>query len=90
LGIGIFLTVNWAWGADLVPAHESGRFLGISNLATAGAGVVAGVGGGMLDFFNAQSPNLGYTAIYMSAAICYAIGTLIVVRVQDTRRTSAR
>ena len=86
VSIGIFLTVNWAWGADLIPPDAGGRFLGISNIATAGAGVVAGAGGGMLDFFNAQSPNLGYTALYLSAAICYAVGTVIVLGVKDSRR----
>ena len=86
VSIGIFLTVNWAWGADLIPADAGGRFLGISNIATAGAGVIAGAGGGMLDFFNAQSPNLGYTALYLSAAICYAVGTVIVLGVKDSRR----
>ncbi len=86
VSIGIFLTVNWAWGADLIPADEGGRFLGISNIATAGAGVVAGAGGWMLDFFNAQAPNLGYTALYLSAAICYAVGTVIVIGVKDARK----
>lgn len=86
ISIGIFLTVNWAWGADLIPSNAGGRFLGISNLATAGAGVVAGAGGWMLDFFNAQSPNLGYPALYLTAALCYALGTLIVFGVQDTQR----
>lgn len=85
VGIGIFLSVNWAWGADLIPADAGGRLLGISNIATAGAGVVAGAGGWMLDFFNAQSPNLGYTALYLSAAVCYVVGTVIVVGVRDTR-----
>ncbi|MBI5031505.1 MAG: MFS transporter [Chloroflexi bacterium] len=89
VSIGIFLTVNWAWGADLIPADEGGRFLGISNIATAGAGVIAGAGGGMLDFFNHQSPNLGYTALYLTAAICYGIGTLIVLGVKDSRRKPA-
>jgi hypothetical protein len=63
----------------------SGRFLGISNIATAGSGVLAGIGGFMLDFFNAPSPNLGYTALFLSAAICYALGTLTAVPVRETR-----
>lgn len=88
VSIGIFLTVNWAWGADLIPSNAGGRFLGISNIATAGAGVVAGAGGWMLDFFNAQSPNLGYTALYLTAAICYALGTLIVIGVKDKKKKS--
>ena len=85
IGIGIFLTVNWAWGTDLIPVHEGGRFLGISNIATAGAGVLAGGGGWMLDFFNAQSPNLGYTVLFLTAAVCYVLGTVLVLAVKDTK-----
>ena len=81
VGIGIFLTVNWAWGADLIPGDASGRFLGISNIATAGAGVIAGIGGNLID-----NPSLGYNALYLSAAICYAVGTLIVLAVKDMKR----
>lgn len=85
ISIGVFLSANWAWGADLIPADAGGRLLGISNLATAGAGVLAGAGGWLLDFFNAQSHNLGYTALYLTAALCYAVGTLIVLRVRDRK-----
>ena len=63
----------------------SGRFLGISNIATAGSGVLASIGGFMLDFFNARSPNLGYTVLYLTAAICYVVGTLTAVPVRETR-----
>ncbi len=88
LSVGIFLSVNWAWATDLIPADESGRFLGISNLATAGSGVLAGLGGFMLDHFNAQSPNFGYTMLYSTAAACYLLGALVAVAVKDTRRIS--
>jgi MFS family permease len=85
ISIGIFLSANWAWGADLIPADAGGRFLGISNIATAGAGVLAGAGGWMLDAFNAQSHNSGYTALYLTAALCYVAGTIIVLGVRDQR-----
>jgi MFS family permease len=87
VSIGIFLSVNWAWATDLVPADEGGLYFGISNLATAGSGVLAGIGGFMLDHFNAQAHNLGYTALYLSAAICYGLGTIIVLRVSDRKQT---
>ena len=85
VSIGVFLSVNWAWGADLIPADAGGRFLGISNIATAGAGVLAGGGGWMLDFLNAQSHNLGYPVLYLTAALCFAAGTVIVIGVKDKR-----
>ena len=85
LSMGIFLTASWAWGADLMPAGEGGRYFGISNIATAGAGVLAGAGGFMLDFFNAQSPNGGYAVLFLAAAVCYVVGTVVVLGVPDRR-----
>jgi len=84
ISAGVFLSVNWAWGADLIPVNSGGWYLGVSNLATAVSGVLAGVGGFMLDYFNAQSHNLGYTALYLSGAICYFIGTAIAFGVRDS------
>jgi len=40
LGTGTFMSANWALGTDLVPHEDAGRYLGISNLAGAGAGIV--------------------------------------------------
>lgn len=88
VSIGIFLSVNWAWATDLVPAEESGRFLGISNLATAGSGVVAGMGGYVLDYFNAQTQNSGYPVLFMTAAACYLLGTAMVFAIRDVRRSA--
>jgi Na+/melibiose symporter-like transporter len=65
LGAGTFMATNWALGTDLVPPDEAGRYLGISNLAGAGAGIVgAGIGGPLADFFNALQPGLGYLVIF--------------------------
>ena len=46
LGTGLFFTVNWALGTEIVPKAEAGRYLGISNLAGAGAGAVGAYIGG--------------------------------------------
>jgi MFS family permease len=65
IGAGTFMATNWALGTDLVPPQEAGRYLGISNLAGAGAGIVgAGIGGPMADFFNRLQPGLGYLVIF--------------------------
>jgi hypothetical protein len=34
---GSFLSVDWAFTIDVIPRDEAGRFLGFSNIATAGA-----------------------------------------------------
>jgi len=85
VSIGIFLAVNWAWATDLVPAAEAGQYLGISNLATAGAGVIAGLGGPLLDFFNARQAGLGYPVLFGTAALCYLVGTVVAGLVRETR-----
>jgi MFS family permease len=71
---GLFMTSNWALGTDLVPAAEAGRYLGISNLAGAGAGIVgAGIGGLIADYLNGFHPGLGYFSIYASYAVLFAL-----------------
>jgi MFS family permease len=77
LATGLFMTANWALGTDLVPADETGRYLGVSNLAGAGAGIVgAGIGGLVADYLNGIRPGLGYFAIFASYAVLFALSTV--------------
>ena len=55
-GIGIFLSANWALANDLAPAAEVGKFLGLTNLATAGAGAVGRLEGPLIDLLNNAWP----------------------------------
>lgn len=83
---GVFMATNWALGTDLVPQDEAGRYLGISNLAGAGAGIVgAGIGGPMADSFNRLTPGLGYSVIFAIYAALFAVSTLslLAVRIPD-------
>jgi MFS family permease len=85
LATGLFMTANWALGTDLVPDAEAGRYLGVSNLAGAGAGIVgAGIGGLIADQLNAYRPGLGYFAIFASYAVLFALSTLTLVGVKKT------
>ncbi len=77
LATGLFMTANWALGTDLVPAEEAGRYLGVSNLAGAGAGIVgAGIGGLIADYLNGIRPGLGYFAIFASYAVLFVLSTV--------------
>jgi MFS family permease len=81
-GTGIFMATNWALGTDLVPGKDAGRFLGISNLAGAGAGIVgAGIGGPMADSFNAVQPGLGYLVIFGIYCALFLLSTLALSKV---------
>ena len=83
LATGLFMTSNWALGTDLVPDAEAGRFLGISNLAGAGAGIVgAGIGGLIADQLNSYRAGLGYFAIFASYAVLFALSTVSLLGVK--------
>jgi MFS family permease len=87
---GLFMTSNWALGTDLVPASEAGRYLGISNLAGAGAGIIgAGIGGLMADYLNGIRPGLGYFAVYASYAVLFALSAVSLIGVRKNDRYPA-
>jgi MFS family permease len=83
VGAGIFLATNWALGTDLAPPEEAGRYLGISNLAGAGAGIVGfGIGGPMADLFNALRPGLGYSVILVVYGVLFLLSVAALTRVR--------
>lgn len=77
---GLFYTASWALGTDLVPKAEAGRYLGISNLAGAGAGAVgAYIGGPIADFFTArfpQFPGVGYVVLFAIYGLLFLFSVL--------------
>ena len=89
LSAGAFLAVDWALMSDIVPKASTGRYMGISNVATASAGTVAlALGGaGVMDTVNKW---LGYGAGPRAAlafgVICYVIGALLLRPVIEKRR----
>jgi MFS family permease len=84
LATGLFMTANWALGTDLVPAEEAGRYLGVSNLAGAGAGIVgAGIGGLIADYLNGYRPGLGYFAVFASYAVLFALSAVSLMGVKQ-------
>ena len=77
LGTGLFMTTNWAMGTGLVPPAEAGRYLGISNLAGAGAGMVgSGFGGALADYLNRYRPGLGYFTIFACYGLLFLLSTV--------------
>jgi MFS family permease len=80
LATGLFMTANWALGTDLVPAGEAGRYLGVSNLAGAGAGIVgAGIGGLVADAINHFSNGQGYFAVFAAYALLFALSSVSMI-----------
>jgi MFS family permease len=85
LSAGIFLSANWALATDLIPKQEAARYLGITNLATAGAGVLAGLGGPVIDLFNARQEGMGYTALFFTAFLAYLVGAAALLKIGERR-----
>ncbi len=80
---GMLLSVDWALVTDLVPVAESGRYMGISNLATAGSGILAtAIGGPLLDFGNGLHHNAGFPMLFVFLALALLLGGWLVGRVR--------
>lgn len=86
LAAGLFFTANWALGTALVPKAEAGRYLGLSNLAGAGAGAVgAYIGGPIADVFTVhvpQVPGLGYVLLFAIYGLLFLFSALSLTRVR--------
>jgi len=81
VGFGVFYAASWALGTEIVPKEQAGRYLGLSNLAGAGAGAIGAYIGGPL------GDRMGYTmlmAIY-GVLIVLSIPTLLGIQ---TRKKS--
>ncbi len=87
LGIaaGIFSPANWALGTRLIPGEQAGRYLGVSNLAGAGAGIIgAGIGGPIADYLNAFSPNLGYLVVFTAFGLMFLASVVVLKGVKES------
>jgi len=77
--IGPFYSANWALGTDIVPQERAGHYLGISNLAGAGAGAIgAYIGGPIAD----QS---GYVLLFTIYGLLFLLSILALGGVQEKR-----
>jgi len=88
VGGGSFLAVDWALMTDIIPKASAGRYMGVSNVATATNGVVAAfIGGLIIDaFVRAGTPGLGPRVAFLVAPFWFAIGALLLRPVDERRR----
>jgi MFS family permease len=88
IGAGAFLAVDWALMTDIIPKAESGRYMGLSNVATATNGVIVTLIGGLIidAFFRLGEPSLGARLAMLSAVAWFAVGALLLRPVDERRR----
>ncbi len=86
-GMGLFLTSNWTLANRLAPRQESGKYIGLTNIATAGAGALARLEGPVIDGLNSvkEGAFYGYMFLFMFAAICTLASLLLLRRITETR-----
>lgn len=84
-GIGLFLTSNWALANSLAPEAEAGKYLGLTNLATAGSGALARLEGPALDGLNAAHPGawIGYKGLFIFGALCILLSIFLLQKIES-------
>jgi MFS family permease len=83
-GIGLFLTANWALANTLAPEEEAGKYLGFTNLATAGSAAIARLEGPALDWLNHNWPGawIGYKALFIFGAVTIFVSVFILRKIE--------
>jgi MFS family permease len=85
VGIGLFITSNWALLSRLAPLAEAGVYLGLTNLATAGSGAAGRLMGPVIDLLNNATPGAfnGYSAMFIFGAVCTGLSAVLLAKVKD-------
>ncbi len=89
IGMGIFVSVNWAWATDLAPSGTAATYLGLANLATAGSSALSRLGGPVIDLVNRWHPTLGYTLVFGLAVVSSLFALYLTLRVPETQGARA-
>jgi MFS family permease len=82
IGIGLFQTSNWALANQFAPQEQAGKYLGLVNLASAGAGFISRLQGPLIDGLNNAYPGTwwGYTLLFLLSAIGVAASAWVLAR----------
>jgi MFS family permease len=84
VGIGLYLTANWTMANRLAPAAEAGKFMGLTNLATAGSAAAGRLIGPGIDLLNNLSPGqfYGYAGLFILAGVSIFASALFLRKVK--------
>ncbi len=69
VGAGSFLTVNWALISQSIPSGQGAQYYALANIATAGAGAMAGLFGPLADLAALVVPGDSYPIAFFIGAI---------------------
>jgi len=77
IAFGAFMSSSWALATDLVAKDEEAKYLGLTNITTAGGSALARLMGPVIDFFNASQAGLGYQVMLGACLLYLVAGTLL-------------
>ena len=80
---GIFYSSNWALGTELVPAEKAGKYMGIQNLAGAGAGAIGAYLGGPI------ADQVGYTALFAIYGFMFLLSVVALFWIKEPKLGAA-
>ena len=89
---GMFLAVDWALMTDIIPKAASGRYMGLSNVATTSSTLFAvATGGLLLDAVNGWlGLGAGPRAAYLLGAVYYLVSAVTLMPVVEPERRDGR
>jgi MFS family permease len=82
-GIGAFMSANWALATSLAPRGAAGKYMGLTNLATAGAGAMGRLEGPVIDALNNAAPGAwrGYFFLFALGIIGPLVSVVLLARI---------
>jgi MFS family permease len=91
VGLGIFLSVNWALANQMAPKGDFGKYVGLTNIATAGSAAVARLEGPMIDYFNNSVPGhwWGWTVLFAVSAVLMLASALVIWKMSEPKVAQA-
>jgi MFS family permease len=87
IALGSFLSVDWAFMTDLIPKAEAGRYMGVSNIATVSAGLIARpILGPVIDGFNnGRTSTVGYRVMFGMVTVFFLLAWLTLRPVREIK-----
>ncbi len=82
---GAFMSSNWALATDLVPGGEGARYLGLTNMATAGGAALSRLIGPVIDYFNRYGAGMGYQVMLGACFAYFVVGSLLLLLIKERR-----
>ncbi|HOV06674.1 MAG TPA: MFS transporter [Anaerolineaceae bacterium] len=90
VGLGTFMSTNWALANDMAPKGDAGKYMGLTNLATAGSAAIARLEGPMTDTLNNAAPGQwwGWTALFAISAVLMMVSTLFLRKIPEPSKAT--